>query len=319
MSRTLLIAALSLPAPLAGRAAAHPPWGITVDERGRVCFADIDHGNHIWRIEAPGKLTSVVSGRHSHDLRLDRDGNLFLADLTYIAEAKEYESRLLKLTPSGASSVLIPTTTDRRRFWANGAFALDREGGVYFGYTSDPRAGETGDKSLLQKRSPDGRVAVLAGSTRGTGDGMGGRAQFTVIHALAWGLDDVLYVSDTAAVRKVTRDGTVTTLARDLVAKAPGPLPFDGANHLFGLAVAADGAVFVADYGSRRVLKVTAGGRVGTAATSEPPWAPSGVAVADHDLYLLEVGSTRTGGPLGPRVRKVSASGEASILATVDE
>jgi hypothetical protein len=54
MSRTLLTAALLLAAPLAGPAAAHPPWGIAVDHRGRVYFADIDHGNHIWTIEAPG-------------------------------------------------------------------------------------------------------------------------------------------------------------------------------------------------------------------------------------------------------------------------
>ena len=61
MSRTLLIAALSLAAPLAGRAAAHPPWGIAVDRQGRFYFADIDHGNHIWRIEAPGKLDPLRS------------------------------------------------------------------------------------------------------------------------------------------------------------------------------------------------------------------------------------------------------------------
>jgi sugar lactone lactonase YvrE len=318
MSRTLLIAALSLAAPLAGRAAAHPPWGITVDHQGRVYFADIDHGNHIWRIEAAGELTSVVSGRHSHDLHLDRAGNLFVAHVAYIPDGERWESRLLKVEPSGASSVTIPPTTDRKRFWGN-AFTRDRGGNVYFGYTNNPRAGEAEDESLLLRRSPDGRVAVLAGSTQGHRDGVGRRARFVAVNGLAWGPDGVLYVSDHDTVRKVTRDGAVTTLARDLVVRAPASEPFGGSNHLFGLAVAADGTVYVADHGSRRILKITPGGRAATAAMSEPPWAPTGVAVVGDDLYLLEVGSTRTGGSLGPRVRKVSASGKAEILATVSE
>jgi sugar lactone lactonase YvrE len=318
MSRTLLIAALSLAVPLAGRAAAHPPWGISVDHQGRVYFADIDHGNHIWRIEAPGKLTSVVSGRHSHDLHLDRTGNLFVAHVAYIPNGERWESRLLKVEPSGASSVTIPPTTDRKRFWGN-AFTLDRDGNVYFGYTNNPRAGEAEDESLLLRRSPDGRVAVLAGSARGHRDGVGRRAQFAAVNGLAWSLDGVLYVSDHDTIRKVTRDGALTTLARDLVARTPAFEPFGGSNHLFGLAVAAGGAVYVADYGSRRILKISTEGRAATVAMSEPPWAPTGVAVVGDDLYLLEVGYTGTGSSLGPRVRKVSAGGKAAILATVDE
>jgi sugar lactone lactonase YvrE len=318
MSRTLLIAALSLAAPLAGRAAAHPPWGIAVDHQGRVYFADVDHGNHIWRIDGPGKLTSVVSGRHSHDLHLDRTGSLFLAHVAFIPDGGRWESRLLKVEPSGASSVTIPPTADRKRFWGN-AFTLDRDGNVYFGYTNNPRAGEAEDESLLLRRSPDGRVAVLAGSTRGHRDGIGRQAQFEAINGLAWGPDGALFVSDHDAVRKVTRDGAVTTLARDLVARSPASEPSGGSGHLFGLAVAAGGAVYVADHGGRRILKITPAGRAATAAMSEPPWAPTGVAVAGDDLYLLEVGYTRTGGSLGPRVRKVSASGRAAILATVNE
>lgn len=104
MSRTLFIAALAFAAPLAGRVAAHPPWGIAVDDRGQVHFADIDHGNHTWRIDA-GKLTSIVSGRHSHDLRLDRDGNLFVAEVTCIPDGERWESRLVKVAPSGAASI----------------------------------------------------------------------------------------------------------------------------------------------------------------------------------------------------------------------
>lgn len=318
MHRTILIAILAVAAIPGGRADAHPPWGIAVDERGRVYFADIDHGNHVWRIDAPGKLTSLVAGRHSHDLHLGRDGTLFVAHIAYIPRGDRYESRLLKIGPDGAMSEIIPPTTDRKRFWGN-AFTLDGGGSVYFGYTNNPQAGEAEDESLLLNRGPDGRVAVLAGSKAGDRDGKGEEARFRAINALAWGPDGVLYVADEAAIRKVARDGTVTTLARDLVTKGPGLLPPGGAIHLFGLAVAADGTSYVADNGGRRIVKVTPDGRSSTVFRSEPPWAPTGVAMSGDDLYILEVGPGRTRQSMGLRVRKVSPGGKSEVLATVAE
>ena len=77
MRRTILTVALGLVVIAGGRVDAHPPWGIVVDPQGRVVFADIDHGNHIWRIDGTGKLTSLIEGRHSHDLHLAPDGTLF--------------------------------------------------------------------------------------------------------------------------------------------------------------------------------------------------------------------------------------------------
>ena len=106
---------------------------------------------------------------------------------------------------------------------------------MYFGYTNNPRAGEAEDESLLLKRSPDGRVTVLAGSKAGHRDGKGKEAQFRAINALAWGPDGVLYVADEAAIRKVLS-------GRDRHHAGPRPggegpnLPV-GCSHLFGLAV----------------------------------------------------------------------------------
>jgi hypothetical protein len=95
MSRMLRIAVLVLMPCLTSRAAAHPPWGIAVDGQGRVYFADIDHGNHIWRIDAPDELTSVVSGPHSHDLYLNGSGDLFVSHVAYVPARARWESRLL--------------------------------------------------------------------------------------------------------------------------------------------------------------------------------------------------------------------------------
>jgi sugar lactone lactonase YvrE len=318
MRRTILTVALGLVVIAGGRVDAHPPWGIVVDPQGRVVFADIDHGNHIWRIDGTGKLTSLIEGRHSHDLHLAPDGTLFLATVTYIKRGERFESRLVKLPPGGEPTVVVDATTDRKEFWGN-AFAVDPEGNVYFGYTNNPRAGEAEDESLLRKRSPDGRVVTLAGSTKGHRDGTGAAAKFRGFNDLAWGPSGVLYVSDGSSIRMVTRDGAVTTLARDLVAKPGGSPPSGGAGSLFGLAVGPDGAAYAADHSGRRVVKLTADGQASVAATTEPPWAPTGVAVAGADLYLLEVGSSPARVNFGPRVRKVTPSGKSEILATVPE
>jgi sugar lactone lactonase YvrE len=318
MNRTFLITVLALVVAQGDYASAHPAWGIAVDRQGRVHFADVDHGNHIWRIDGPGKLTSVVAGRHSHDLSLDGAGNLFVSHVAFIPDGNLWESCLLKFEPGGSYSTVIRPTTKRKEFWGN-AFTLDREENVYFGYTNNPRAGESKDESLLLRRSPDGKTSLVAGSTRGHRDGAGRQAQFTSVQGLAWGPRGLLYVADQDAIRTVTQDSVVATLARGLLAKRPIVNVLMEAEHLFGLAVAAEGTVFVADHGGARVLKISPEGRVSIAASSERPWAPTGVAVSGDDLMILEVGSSPLGRLLGPCVRRVSADGRVTTLATVGE
>jgi sugar lactone lactonase YvrE len=318
MGRKVLAAILAIAASSAGRTQAHPAWGIALDNRGRVVFADVDHGNHIWRIDSPNKLSSLVTGRHSHDLHLGHDGTLFVAHVFSNPRSGHFESQLLKFGPDGTSSQVIAPTPDRKRFWGN-AFTLDRDGNVYFGYTNNPRAGETEDESLLLKRAPDGRVTVLAGSIAGLRDGWGNTARFKSINALVFGPSDVLYVADESAIRKVGRDGAVTTLARDLLPARAGARQAGNDDHLYGLAVAEDGTAYAADFAGHRVVKVSSRGRTETAFESEPNWAPTGVAVSAHDLYILEVGSRAGVRPSGPRVRKISPGGHSEVLATVGD
>ena len=47
---------------------AHPTTGIVVDGQGRVYFTDL---KNVWRWEPQGRVTAVVTGKHSHALRLN--------------------------------------------------------------------------------------------------------------------------------------------------------------------------------------------------------------------------------------------------------
>src|SRR6185436_9023300 len=65
-------------------AAAHPAWGIVLDERGRPIFSEVTT-NSVWRVEDDHSVTRLVSGRHSHDLFQDDQRALYGEHVTYDA------------------------------------------------------------------------------------------------------------------------------------------------------------------------------------------------------------------------------------------
>ena len=84
------------------------------------------------------------------------------------------------------------------------------------------------------------------------------------------------------------------------------------------MTVDANGDVYVADAGNRRLLKVNRDGKVEVALRTDPPYFPSGAfATPANDLYVLEVGFTLPGTWSGPRVRKITREGKNSIIALV--
>lgn len=126
----------------------------------------------------------------------------------------------------------------------------------------------------LRSVGSDGRVTTLAGSTRGFLDGPADRARFATPSAIAVAGDGTVYVADTGnhAIRRVTPDGVVTTLAGT---GAPGLADGDGAQARFdgpvGIAVDATGRVVVADTYNDRIRVIDAHGSVRTIAGGDQP------------------------------------------------
>ena len=116
-------------------------------------------------------------------------------------------------------------------------------------------------------------------------------------------------------MHKVSMDGRLTRVA-EIALENPGG---NGqATQLFGLAMDSNDAAFVADYGNRRVIKIAPAGAITKVMRTEEPWAPTGVAWKADNLYVLESGfapPTR----YATRVRKLSADGKITVLATVGE
>jgi hypothetical protein len=158
---------------------------------------------------------------------------------------------------------------------------------------------------------------VFVGGAYGFADGTGTRARFRNIIGMTIGPGGDLYVVDDNAVRRITPAGVVTTIARDLAAPDPQtrePFSFGG---LFGLAVTPSRTVYAADLRNRRVLRIAPSGAVSVVLRADPPWMPTGVAVARNgDIYVLEVGFRPPSTWLNPRVRKLS-NGKVATVAVV--
>ena len=150
---------------------------------------------------------------------------------------------------------------------------------------------------------------------------MPGGARFNAPSAVAAAADGTVYVADSNNNRicKVTAAGVVTTLAGGTLGSADGTGAAAQFSGPYGVAVAADGTVYVADTGNSRIRKVTVAGVVTTLAGSTGGMAegtgaaaqfssPYGVAVVtDGTVYVADSNNNR--------IRKVTAAGVVTTLA----
>ncbi len=153
-------------------------------------------------------------------------------------------------------------------------------GGVLF-------VADAGDNNRILYRGLDGSFQVLAGGIEGFADGQGSSARFNTPSGIALDAHGNLYVADTGnhAIRRVTPLGQVSTVAGD---GTPGFA--DGAaaqarfNGPMGVAVGADGRVYVADTWNDRIRVIAADGSVSTLAGGAlPGWADGMGALARFD------------------------------------
>jgi len=140
-------------------------------------------------------------------IALDKAGNLLVADTG--------ANTIRRIDPAGAVTTLAGDGTAglrdgpaaQARFNGPIGVAADDKGNVYVADSYNDR---------IRLITPDGEVRTLAGGgAPGFADGPGAAAAFDTPSALALGHDGALLVADTGndAIRKVTPDGRVSTLA----------------------------------------------------------------------------------------------------------
>ncbi|MCL7715321.1 gluconolaconase [Stenotrophomonas mori] len=165
------------------------------------------------------------------------------------------------------------------RFSDPWGLAIDAGGTLY--------VADAGDNNRILYRWLDGDFHVLAGGREGFADGVGGEAAFHTPSGIALDRHGNLYVADTGnhAIRKVTPQGEVSTLAGDGVAGFADGVGrharFDGP---MGVAVDAQVRVYVADTWNDRIRVIESDGRVWTLAGGDHPgWADGQAGEARFD------------------------------------
>ncbi|RZA37328.1 MAG: gluconolaconase [Lysobacteraceae bacterium] len=192
--------------------------------------------------------------------------------------------------------------------------AVDRHGNVF--------VADAGDNNRIRRIGTDGQVGTLAGAGEGFVDGSGVQAKFDTPSGLAIDAEGNLYVADTGnhAIRRVTPMGEVTTLAGDGTAgHADGPALQARFNAPQGVAVDANGNVYVADTHNDRIRRIGTDGLVSTLAGGRMPGYQDGVgefaqfdtptSLARDALGNLWVADLRNNA-----IRKLSSTGEVTTL-----
>ena len=325
------------------------PAGLAIDNDGNLYVGD-SHSLTIRRI-TPGGIVTTVAGladrpgtsdgpgatarfNSVHGVAVDRSGNVYATDDAYVQNSAA--TGYVKPAPSGTVRRIdrmgVVTTIAGRsseapgnadgvgaaaRFASPSGIVADRAGTLY---VADPPA------STVRKITPSGQVTTLAGKAgvRGHKDGPRAEALFDGPSGIALA-SGTLYVTDSVSgvIRKITRDGVVSTFAG--AAGVKGSVDGMGTAARFnspsGIAVDGTGNLFVTDGWANNIRKITPAGKVTTWAnktgqrgsTDGPAEqarfvVPTGIAI-DHtgNVYVCDYGN-RT-------IRRITQYGAVSTFA----
>lgn len=208
---------------------------------------------------------------------------------------------------------LTPSTTYHVRAYATNAYGTSYGSVVTF-------------STSATLSSVSGQVTTFAGSTTaGYGDGLGTAALFSNPAGMASDANGNIYVCDVFnnRIRKIAPDGTVTTVAGSGVAgNSNGPALSAQFYAPQGLAVDAQGNIFVADYGNSLIREIVAATNTvktyagngyvgyvdGDALKTAEFNGPSGLAVdANGNLFVADRNNNM--------IRKITSAGVVSTIA----
>ncbi len=322
----LCVAVVALLSGLPAALAAPPPQLVPQSAVTRSSVITTFAGNGFATSGGDGGQAAAATLNTPADLAVDTTGNVYIADA--------FNHRIRRVAPDGVITTLAGTgeagadgdggpATDARLRTPLGV-ALSADGVLYIADTYNHR---------IRAVTADGIISTIAGTGEAGFSGDGGPAtdaQLAYPTGIAIAPDGAVYIADTRnhRVRKLAADGAITTVAG---AGAPGfsgdggPATLARLNSPRGVAVSADGTLYIVDRENRRIRMVADDGRITTVAGNGSSGfngdrgdavtaslrAPYGVAVdALGNVYIAD--------SFNHRVRQVSPSGTIDTVAGGD-
>ncbi|PJZ79235.1 NHL repeat-containing protein [Leptospira meyeri] len=248
------------------------PVGVAVDNAGNVYVGD-SLNMVVRKITSAGVVTTLAGGGggvgavdgtggaakfdQPHGVAVDSAGNIYVADSQNDAIRKVTSAGVVTTIAGStdSSSGFVNGTGTAARFTQPSGIAIDSAGNIYVGDTNN---------NAIRKITSAGVVTTLAGSATGASgyvNGAGTAARFTQPIGITLDSAGNLYVADSTnnAIRKVTSDGVVTTLA-GATTRLSGFVDGIGFNSRFnqpyGIAPDSNGHLFVGDFGNNSIRKI---------------------------------------------------------------
>jgi sugar lactone lactonase YvrE len=179
----------------------------------------------------------------------DEHGNIYIGDT--------FNERIRKISIAGEVITLAGNGTEgftdgeaeSAEFRFPNGVAVDRQDNLYI---------VDAGNFCIRKITKNGVVLRFAGSgIRGDADGIDRVAQFDLIDDIVVDNEGNLYVTDDNRIRKITAQGTVSTIAGSTAGYADG----DGVTAKFkspgGLGIDKQGNIYVADINNNRIRKIS--------------------------------------------------------------
>ncbi|HUI55721.1 MAG TPA: hypothetical protein VLY04_12165 [Bryobacteraceae bacterium] len=266
------------------------PGRVTVDKSGNIYFSS---SNSIFRIDGSGTLTLIAGnsrpgfsgdgGRATQaqlnapqGIAFDSAGNLYIAD--------SKNNRVRMVNPSGVISTFAGTgqiSPGGPGTFNDGGLAtnalLHLPSGVAVDSKNNVYIADTGD-NLIREVTTDGLIHSFAGDSYGAYFGDTGPATVAEVHSpedVAVDSSGNIYIADTAnsAIRKVTTDGNINTVAGNCAATtgcSTGSTGDGGSATAatlmapFSVAVDSSGNFYIVENGDSKIRKVDTSGNINT-------------------------------------------------------
>lgn len=229
-------------------------------------------------------------------LAVDHSGNLLVSDIFNNAIRLVTPDGIVKTIAGSIEGGYVDGPAEDSRFGTPHGVAVDSKGNIY---AADLLS------STIRKITPDGVVFTFAGAGKpGYKDGKGKDAMLNNPHAIAIDSKDNLFIVDIGnnMVRKITPDGTVSTVAGTLEAgyrdgkalEAQFSMPID-------IALESDEAIIVCDIRNSRLRRISKGEVTTIAGNGEKGYkdgkaldaefnGPHGIAIdSNGTIYIAEL------------------------------
>lgn len=186
--------------------------------------------------------------KRSEGITIDGSGTVYVAD-TYNHRIRKIKNGQVSTVAGSGTAGYLDGNAAQAQFNNPKGIAIDKQGNIY---VCDA------DNRRIRKITPAGMVTTLAGTGQvGLRNGSGDIAEFYLLGDMVIDKQGNLYVIDAYYIRKITPGGEVSLFAGDgQPGFQDGEARFAHFNLPSGLAIDADGNIYVADSGNNRVRKI---------------------------------------------------------------